>query len=56
MSDADKIDALTDLLGEVMHTLEMKMYDIENPEKSHQCEIEADKFHQKMLNILHHNV
>jgi hypothetical protein len=53
MTDAQKIDALTDLLNDVMHTLEMKQYEIEDPTESHKCEIEANQFHQKMIDILH---
>ena len=53
MTDAQKIEALTDLLSNVIHTLEMKQYDIENPHQSYECVIEADKFHQQMLDILH---
>ena len=53
MTDTQKIEALTDLLSNVIHTLEMKQYDIENPHLSHECVIEADKFHQQMLDILH---
>jgi len=53
MTDTQKIEALTDLLSNVIHTLEMKQYDIENPHQSYECVIEADKFHQQMLDILH---
>ena len=53
MTDTQKIEALTELLGEVMHTLEMKQYMIEDATEAHQCEVEADKFHQQMLDILH---
>ena len=53
MTDTEKIDALTDLLFEVMHTLNMKQYYIDDATQSHQCEVEADQFHQKMLNILY---
>ena len=55
MTNEQKIDALTELLSTVIHTLEMKQYDIEDPTESHQCEVEADQFHQQMLNILHSN-
>jgi hypothetical protein len=55
MTDAQKIDALVDLLGEVMHTLDMKQYHIDDPTESHQCEVEADAYHQQMLNIIHSN-
>ena len=53
MTDANKVSALTDLLSNVIHALEMKQYDIEDSDLSHQCEIDADKFHQQMLNILY---
>ena len=53
MTDADKVEALTELLSTVMHTLEMKQYDIEDPTKSYQCEVEADEFHQQMIDILY---
>jgi hypothetical protein len=53
MTDTEKVYALTELLSDVMFTLEMKQYDIEDPDKSHQCEVEADQFHQKMIDILH---
>lgn len=52
MTDTQKIEKLVDLLGEVMNTLELKQYDIENPHLSHQCEIEADAYHEKMMEIL----
>lgn len=52
MTDTQKIEALTDLLSQVMFTLEMKQYDIEDPDKSHQCEVEADSYHEKMMEIL----
>jgi hypothetical protein len=55
MTNEQKIDALTELLGDVMHTLSMKQYEIEDATQSHQCEVEADKFHQKMIDILHSN-
>lgn len=52
MTDIQKIEALVDLLGEVMFTLEMKQFDIEDSHKSHQCEVEADAYHEKMMKIL----
>jgi hypothetical protein len=55
MTDADKVLALTELLGDVMHTLEMKQYVIEDATESHQCETEADSYHQKMIDILYGN-
>jgi hypothetical protein len=53
MTDTQKIEALTELLGDVIHTLNLKQYEIEDATESHQCEVEADKFHQQMLDILH---
>ena len=53
MNDAQKVEALTELLGNVIHTLEMKQYVVEDGNESHQCEVEADNYHQQMLNILH---
>ncbi len=55
MTDADKVFALTELMGDVIHALEMRQYDIEDPTLSYECVIDADKFHQKMLNILYPN-
>jgi len=53
MTDTQKIEALTDLLFEVMHTLNMKQYYIDDATQSHQCEVEADAYHQKMIDILY---
>ncbi len=53
MTNEQKIDALVNLLNDVMHTLSMKQYEIEDATQSHQCEVEADQFHQQMMDILH---
>jgi hypothetical protein len=53
MTDAQKIEALTNLLEDVMHSLNMKQYEIEDATQSHNCEIEADNYHQKMCDILY---
>ena len=53
MTDADKVFALTEIMGDLIHTLEMKQYDIEDPDLSYECVTDANKFHQRMLNILH---
>jgi hypothetical protein len=42
MTDADKVLALTELLGEVMNTLELKQYLIEDPTESYECEFQAN--------------
>ena len=53
MNNEQKIDALTDLLTDVIHSLNMKQYEIEDPTESYKCETEADDYHQKMCDILH---
>jgi hypothetical protein len=53
MNNEQKIDALTDLLTEVIHSLNMKQYEIEDPTESYKCETQADDYHQKMCDILH---
>ena len=53
MTDADKVLALTELLTDVMHSLNMKQYVIDDPTESYKCETEADEYHQKMCDILH---
>lgn len=52
MTDTEKIDALTQLLDECIHALNMKQYDIEDATESYQCEVEADQFFSKMITIL----
>ena len=53
MTNEQKIDALTELLTDVIHSLNMKQYLIEDPTESYKCETEADEYHQKMCDILH---
>jgi hypothetical protein len=53
MTDEQKVDALSELLGEVIHRLSMKAYEIEDPHESHMCDVEADEFNEKMLKILY---
>jgi len=53
MTDADKLFALTEIMNDVIYTLEMKQYDIEDATLSHDCVTDADKFHQRMIDILH---
>ena len=53
MTDTQKIEALAELLKDAIFTLDMKQYDIEDATLSHRCEVEADAFHQKMIEILH---
>ena len=55
MSDADKVIYLESLLSEVIHTLEMTQYDIEDATESHNVVMKADKFYDQMLTILHAN-
>jgi hypothetical protein len=53
MTDAEKLFALTEIMNDLIHTLEMKQYDIEDPQLSHECVTDADKFHQRMIDILY---
>jgi len=53
MTDADKLFALTEIMNDVIHTLEMKQYDIEGPQLSHECVVDADKFRQIVNDILY---
>ena len=53
MTDEEKVYALTDLLTDVMNTLELKQYLIEDPTESYECEFQANQFHQQMIEILH---
>ena len=55
MTDTEKIDSLVDLLNDVMHTLNLKQYEIDDPTASHLCEVQADQFHQQMIDILYSN-
>jgi len=53
MTDAQKVEALTGLLDTVISRLSMKSFEIEDATESYKCEVEADEFFQKMLDILH---
>ena len=53
MTDADKVDALTELLSNVIHSLEMTKYEIEDVTEAANVVREADNYHQQMLNILY---
>ena len=53
MTDAQKVEALTDLLSNVIHSLEMTQYEIEDVSEAANVVREADNYHQQMLDILH---
>lgn len=53
MTDAQKIEALTDLLSNVIFSLEMTQYEIEDVSEAANVVREADHYHQQMLDILH---
>lgn len=55
MTDKDKIFALTEIMGDLIHTLESKQYDIEDPQLAQDCVTDADKFQQRMIAILECN-
>ena len=53
MTDAQKINALTNLLSDVIFSLEMTQYEIGDVSEAANVVRDADKFHQQMLDILH---
>ena len=53
MTDADKLFSLTEIMNDVIYTLEMKQYDIEDAQLSHECVTDADKFRQIVNDILY---
>ena len=53
MTDAQKIEALTDLLSNVIHSLKMTKHKIEDVIDSANVESDADHYRQQMLDILH---
>jgi hypothetical protein len=53
MTDTDKLIALQDLMGEVLHTLEMTQYVIEDGSNAHEVTVRADAFYQQMLDIVY---
>ena len=55
MTDADKVQALTDLLSNVIHSLEMTKYEIEDVSEAANVVREADHYHQQMIDILHND-
>jgi hypothetical protein len=55
MTDTQKIEALTELLSNVIHSLEMTKYEIDDVSEAANVVREADKYHQQMIDILHSN-
>jgi hypothetical protein len=53
MTDSQKVEALQELLSNVIHTLELTKYDIDDATESHNVVVKADDYFQQMLNILH---
>ena len=53
MTDAQKIEALTEILSNVIHSLAMTKYEIEDVSEAANVIREADHYHQQMLDILH---
>jgi hypothetical protein len=53
MTDAQKVEALSELLDNVIHSLEMTKYEIEDVSEAANVVRDADHYHQQMLNILH---
>ncbi len=53
MTDTEKIQQLTELLSNVIHSLDMTKYEIEDVSEAANVVRDADHYHQQMLNILH---
>ena len=53
MTNEQKIEALTDLLSNVIHSLEMTKFEIDDVSEAANVIREADHYHQQMLDILH---
>jgi hypothetical protein len=53
MTDAQKIEALSDLLSNVINSLEMTRFEIDDVTEAANVVREADHYHQQMLDILH---
>ncbi len=53
MAKKQQVEALTELLKDVIHALEMTQYEIDDAHESHYVVQQADQFHQQMLNIIH---
>lgn len=53
MTDAQKVEALSELLDNVIHSLEMTKYEIEDVTEAANVVRAADHYHQQMLNILY---
>jgi hypothetical protein len=53
MTDAQKIDALIDLCSNVIHSLEMTQYHIDDISEAANVVLEANHYDQQMLDILH---
>jgi hypothetical protein len=53
IGDAEKLLALEALLNEVIFSLEMTQYSIEDSHEVHKVVQKADDYHEQMLNILH---
>ena len=53
MTNEQKIEALTDLLSNVIHSLEMTKYEIGDVSEAANVIRDADHYHQQMLDILH---
>lgn len=53
MTNEQKVDALSELLSNVIHSLEMTKYEIDDVSEAANVIREADHYHQQMLDILH---
>jgi hypothetical protein len=55
MTDKQKVEALQDLCNKVISSLELTVYDIDDPYERSKVNKLADGYFQQMLNIIHSN-
>ncbi len=53
MTETNKVEQLQELLSQVIHSLEMTQYEIDDATESHNVVVQADAYYQQMIDILH---
>lgn len=53
MTDAKKVEALRDLINDVLHAYDMTIYDMEDPDARALVNKWSDIFFDRMLKIVH---
>lgn len=55
MTDIQKVEALQSLMNDVIHSLEMTIYEIDDSQERSKVNQLADGYFQQMLDIIHNN-